>query len=95
MRWNEKKIPKIRAVMLTGLEIDQESRLRLDFSVPGFSLFTQTPHKYFFFWQRSNAADQGRDDQAARVNPEREGEDIVPNGWTATAEDQESTEGSC
>ncbi|KAL3721345.1 hypothetical protein ACJRO7_033783 [Eucalyptus globulus] len=72
-----------------------QSRPQLDFSIPGFSLFTQTPHEYFFFWQRSNAADQGRDDQAARVNPEREGEDAVLNGQTATAEDQESTEGSC
>jgi len=72
-----------------------QSRPQLDFSIPGFSLFMQTPHEYFFFWQRSNAADQGRDDQAARVNPEREGEDAVPNGRIATAEDEESTEGSC
>ncbi|KAL3740122.1 hypothetical protein ACJRO7_021411 [Eucalyptus globulus] len=59
-----------------------QSRPRLDFSVPGFSLFTQTPHEYFFFL-------------AKKVNPEREGEDAVPNGRIATAEDEESTEGSC
>ncbi|KAL3727981.1 hypothetical protein ACJRO7_032688 [Eucalyptus globulus] len=62
------------------------------FSVPGFSYYTQASENILGL-RRSGAADRDGGDPTARVDPERE-EENVPDDQTATIQDQESTEGS-
>ncbi|XP_056168778.1 uncharacterized protein LOC130138537 [Syzygium oleosum] len=64
-----------------------QSRPRLDFSVPGFSLFTEASEDILGL-RRRDAADRAGDDGTAKE------ENVPDDDQTATVQDQESTEGS-